>query len=405
MKRFTVLLSLALVCATFAPLAQAGFILPEGTRSVRIPIEVRHNVVLLPIRVNGAMELNFILDTGVRTTILTEPLLLNFLTFDSLNTVKVRGLGDGEAIDAQLARNVFMELPGGIEGHGINLLVLPEGLVSYSHMFGKPVYGIIGYELFGRFGVEINYLQEYIQIWDPFDMRKFRRWERHPIEIKQGKPYIEATLIDQHGDSHVEEWLIDTGASMAISLFDDELNVPDPSIDSFLGKGLSGNVYGKLSRIPALRIGPYELEEVIAGFPEVEALGLSPEQLDWYGNIGAEVISRFRIVFDYPHRQIIFKKTWGFKRPFEYNLSGLELITMGTHYNTFVISYVRPESPAAKVGLKVNDEIISINGNAAQSLGIEDIYDHLTRHEKTIFIKIKRGSQILSKRLRLISEL
>jgi hypothetical protein len=406
MKRLIVLVTLAWGMALVLPTARAGFILPEGQRSVRIPIEVRHNVVLLPIRINGAMELNFILDTGVRASILTEPLLINFLSFDSLKTVKVRGLGGGDAIDAQLARNVHMELPGGIVGHNVNLLVMPEGLVSYSSMFGKPVYGIIGYELFGRFGVEIDYQHEYVRIWDPFRMRKFRRWERLPIDIRKGKPYVEATLIDQHGTPHLEEWLIDTGASMAISLFDDELKAPDPFIHSFLGKGLSGNVYGKLSRLPALRIGPYELEDVITGFPEIEALGVTADQLDWYGNIGAEVISRFRIVFDYPHQQIIFKKTWGFKQPFEYNRSGLELISLGSDYSTFVISYVRPQSPAAKVGLRVNDEIISLDGNATEGLSIDEIYGTLTpRREKTIVIKVRRGDQILKKRLELISEI
>lgn len=403
-------LSTAFVCLGLWLLSvstlRAGFILPEGARSVSIPVEIRHNVVLLPIRVNGTMELNFILDTGVRTTILTEPLLVNFLQFDSIRKVTVRGLGEGDPIEADMARNVQMELPGGVVGHNLNLLVLPEGLVSYSNMFGKPVYGIIGYELFGRFGVEINYQQEFVRLWNPFEMRKFRRWERLPIQVRKGKPYVQATLTDQNGLPHEEDWLLDTGASMALSLFDEELNIPAPSIESFLGKGLSGNVYGHLSRMPAFQLGPYKLEGIITGFPDIDALGIQAEELGWYGNIGAEVISRFRIVFDYPHRQIIFRKTWGYRRPFEYNVSGLELITMGTHYNTFVISYVRPESPAAKVGIQVNDEIVSVNGNPVEDLSIEDIYGRFhQRRGKTVVIKVRRGNRVFDKRIKLISEI
>jgi hypothetical protein len=406
MKRLFARTLLALLLALVPLALQAGFTLPEGRRSVRIPIEVRHNVVLIPVKINGTMELNFILDTGVRTTILTEPLLVNFLEFDTLNTVTVRGLGEGDAIEAQLARNVRLDLPNGITGKHINLLVLPEGLVSYSNMFGKPVYGIMGYELFGRFAVEINYQHEYITVWNPFAMRPFRSWERHPIRLQGGKPYVQATLTDQHGNTHEEEWLIDTGASMALSLFDDQLNVPDPSIDAFLGKGLSGNVYGKLSRLPRLTIGSFELEDIVTGFPDLSSLGIRANQIGWYGNIGAEVISRFRIVFDYPHRQVLLKKTMGFRRPFEYNRSGLELITLGTQYDTFVISYVRPDSPAAKVGLQVDDEIISLNGNSTNGLTIEDLYGSLSQHHgKTIVVKIKRGEQVLKKRFELHSEI
>ncbi|MEM9984082.1 MAG: aspartyl protease family protein, partial [Bacteroidota bacterium] len=364
--------------------------------------------VLIPLVINGSFEMSFILDTGVRTTILTEPMLANFLDLDSMRTIKVRGLGDGEPLDAKLADNVSISLPGGVQGRGFNLLVLPEGLASYSEMFGKPVYGIIGYEIFNRFGVEINYQREYIRLWDPFRMPKLRRWESVPMVLRRGKPYVDATLVDHEGQEWEKKWLIDTGASMAVSLFEDDLSLPHPHIEAFLGKGLNGNVYGKLGRSPSFRIGGFEMNEVITGFPDPNALGFTQNSTGeiWYGNIGAEVISRFRVFFDYPHRMVYIKKTPELDRRFEYNVSGLEILTVGSGYDTFIISYVRPGSPAEQAGLMVNDEVLGVNGLSIQGQAIDEVYDYLSKKPgKTLYLKVKRGDQVLKKRFRLKAEI
>ena len=94
------------------PLEIAGFRLNNNAKSVRIPIEIQHNVILIPVRINNSFEMRFILDTGVKTSILTEPVMAHFLALDSMAKIKVKGLGDGDPIEADLARNVRMTLPG-----------------------------------------------------------------------------------------------------------------------------------------------------------------------------------------------------------------------------------------------------------------------------------------------------
>jgi len=135
--------------------AFAGFYLEGGAKKVRINVDIQNNVVLLPVRINNSFEMNFILDIGAKTTILTEPSILPFLRVKTFEKITVRGLGRGEEIEADLARDINIDMPGA-KGSGINMVVMPQDVISYSGMFGKPVYGIIGYDLFGQFTVEIN---------------------------------------------------------------------------------------------------------------------------------------------------------------------------------------------------------------------------------------------------------
>lgn len=363
---------------------------------MRIPVEIQNNIILVPLRVNGSFEMNFILDTGVKTTILVEPVITPFLALDSVRKVLVRGLGDGNAIEAAMARNVAISLPG-VEGRGINLLVLPEGIISYSGMFGKPVYGIIGYEIFNQFIVELNYQQKYIQLYNPFEFKLLGRWSRLPIGLNRSKPYVTAEMTDFRGEQIRSEWLIDTGASMAISLFDERLPVPEKTIEAFLGQGLSGNVYGKMARVKTFKLGEFVFEDVITGYPEPGSLNLpESDSAVWYGNIGAEVISRFRIIFDYGNEQVFLRKNSEFKSEFEYNVSGIEVVASGLGYDVYLVTYVRPGSPAENAGLKVNDELIAVNGSPVVGLTIEDIYTQLSKRiGRNALMKVRRNGAVI----------
>ena len=382
-----------------------GFHLPQHTRSLKIPVDIQHNVILIPVQINGSFEMNFILDTGVKSTILTEPFLSQFLHLDSLVTVKVRGLGEGNAIDASLAKNVTLGIPG-LQAVGMQILVLPDGVISYSGMFGRPVYGIIGYDIFSEFVVEINYARKYITLYDPFSYKVKPKFEELPIVLRGGKPYINASLTDFRGKKITSQWLIDTGSSNAIALYDRSLPVPEPSIPAFLGKGLSGSVYGRMARANEFQLGSFVFQEVIAGYPDPSSLNMIEADSLWYGNIGSEVLSRFQVIFDYYRNRIYLRRIAGFNQPFEYNVSGLEITTEGDNFNKFIIAYVRPKSPASLADVRVGDEILSLNGFDVGSMDITTVYGTLLkRNGKIMVIRVRRGDSVFKKKFVLVPEI
>ncbi|MCB0851628.1 MAG: PDZ domain-containing protein, partial [Bacteroidetes bacterium] len=202
------------------------------------------------------------------------------------------------------------------------------------------------------------------------------------------------------------DWLIDTGASQAISLFTEDLSAPEKSIDAFLGMGLSGGVYGKLGRVQAFSLGEFTFEDVITGFPDTASLNILAESNVWYGNLGAEIISRFHVVFDYPRGSIYLRKNSNFRKDFRYNISGIELLTSGEDFDKYVVSYVRPDSPAEEADVQINDEILSINGIDVEKLNIDELYGTLGyKNRKVITLRLKRDGEAFRVRFRLISEI
>ena len=49
-----------------------GFVLPDGYDKVTIPFEIYNNLIIIDVLFNRSLPLKFVLDTGVRTTVLTE---------------------------------------------------------------------------------------------------------------------------------------------------------------------------------------------------------------------------------------------------------------------------------------------------------------------------------------------
>ena len=52
-----------------------GFIMPNGYNRVTIPFEIYNNLIVIDVLLNRSLPLKFVLDTGVRTAVLTEKTL------------------------------------------------------------------------------------------------------------------------------------------------------------------------------------------------------------------------------------------------------------------------------------------------------------------------------------------
>src|SRR5687768_16436632 len=102
-----------------------GFSLADGKTKVTIPIEIHNNLVVVPVILNGTLPLKFILDTGVRTAILTQKTFSDILNLAYTRKYSISGPGGAKVVDAYVTNNVSLALPG-VSGRGHAMLVLAE---------------------------------------------------------------------------------------------------------------------------------------------------------------------------------------------------------------------------------------------------------------------------------------
>jgi len=429
-RRFTyTICSLVILCCHFS-YAQFNLNLKKSV-SKKINFELAGNIIIIPLEING-VTLSFVLDTGVNKAILFSLTKTDTLQVKNTKTIYLQGLGSEGKIEAlKSSQNKFKI--GDAIGFNKDLYVLLDNSITFTPRLGILVHGIIGYDIFKDFVVEINYASKFIRLHRPdkFKTPYSKHWQSVPIDITNNKPFVKS-LVHINDTKQEVKLLIDTGSSYALWLFEDDDKQLYPNKDilfrDFLGKGLSGSVYGQRSRIAQFQIGDYSLHQVNVAFPDSSAIDVARIVKGRNGSIGGGVLKRFNVFFDYHNKTIHLKKNRYFKDPFTYNNSGIVLEYNGTQfvreaiklpkkggyqrneasYNSiqidlnvsymlsvkpvYVIAELRESSNAYKAGLRIGDILTRINGKQAYEYKLPKINELLHgKTGKTIRLKVQRN--------------
>jgi len=399
----------------------------ENKQKQQLSFIHKNNLIIIPMKVNGK-ELNFILDTGVSRTILFNLNQIDSLDLRDVEKIKIRGLGSDEPVNALLSKNNKFQLKN-IRSQDQNLLFILDSDFDLSAKLGVTIHGIIGYELIKDFVVEVNYSQKRITFYKPskFPARKVRNLEKLPLTFHNNKPYVHVKIkLKEQQAPFLVKLLIDSGGSDGLWLFrhsNEHIVEPENYFDDYLGEGLSGIIRGKRSKIHSIFMGDYELKRPTVSYPDSSAIAIARKQLDRNGSIGGTILSRFKMILDYKNATMYLKRGGKFNAPFNYNMSGIELVyngqilvkeksgasklaTVGNGGVEFVLDYnynfvfkpsysifsVRKNSPAYEAGLRKGDVLLSVNNKAAYSLKMDEIvHSFYSKPNRKFVIKVNRN--------------
>jgi hypothetical protein len=399
------------VHSSFGQTQILGFSMPQGVNRVDIPIEIYNNLVVVPVIINNQLPLKFVIDTGVRTAILTEKVYSDILNLSYSRKYTLSGPGGQKLVDAYITTNVTLDMPG-IHGEGHSLLVLDEDYLELKNSMGTEVHGILGYELFSRFVVKIDYENKKLTLLLPNGFKPRKKYEVIPITVEDTKPFIIAKLQMSDSATIEAKFLVDSGASHGLLLettSDPRIVVPEKNIQAILGRGIGGVINGKIARVHSLAIGKYKTMNVITHFPDEYAYSDTLRKTRFSfrnGSIGGEMLSRFTVIFDFPNSKMYLKKNTSFKKKFYYNLSGLTLRATGARLKDYEVSDVRENTTAHKAGVERGDKIISVNGIDVSDYELNHVNNFLnSRPGKKIKLGLLRNGEKMKKIFVLASQI
>ncbi len=368
-------------------------------KSITIDFKSASNLIIIPVTINDSDTLNFILDTGVRHPIITELPFVNKLNLNYMMPYEVKGLGEGHDLTAYRSGDNTLNINGLITARNQEVQMVIDENFQISHMLGIPVHGLIGFNLFKDYVVEIDYINEKLTLNKP-EYYKYRDRKRDiilPLMFDGNKPFVRTSIVTDDLKEVPVKLLVDTGASDAIWLSeksDSRIGLPENHIETFLGRGLSGDLYGVKGRIDGIWVGPLVLSEPIVAFPNSDLIEQLISSNDRNGTLGAEILRRFQVTVDYRNARLTLRPTSDVKDEFNYNMSGMEVINPMPGLPIFTITNVVENSPAYYAGLKVDDQILSINSSNHNSLELNDIVLLLqSRENKKIKLKVLREGE------------
>lgn len=345
-------------------------------RHVIVPFEMQRNLMIVQVHLNGKGPYNFMLDTGVGVSLLTDPSLQAELGLKVGQRFRVMGVGEEAALEAFISNGVRMELEG-IVAPSVSLMVLSDDVLDLSSYVGMPIHGILGSDIFHSLIIEVRPTESRLVAYDPARYRapRGRRWAVLPLTMEGSKSYVTTAVTLADSLQLPLKLVLDTGAGHALSIetgSDTRLQLPSQRLRSQLGRGLSGFINGYLGRVSSLTLGRYQLHHMLTSFPDNSEV-YQRTNSERNGNLGFELLKRFTTVIDYPHNRLLLRPNELFKDPFEHDMCGLELLATGEDYRTYIVLKVQPDSPAALAKLVPGDQLISVNLLPASTYSLTQI--------------------------------
>lgn len=413
--------------------SQGQFIVNNKKGTDKIKFKLINNLIIIPLDING-VTLSFLVDTGV-----SKPIIFNFLNIsDGLKIknsqrIQLRGLGEGESIEALRSRNNTFKI-GDVVNTNQDLYAINDSDINFSPKLGVPIHGIIGYDLFKDLVVEINYKRRFLKLrnQDNYTHKPCRNCETFNLGFYNSKPYIMGEVEIAENRIPVK-MLIDSGGSDALWLFENEkegIVLGETYFNDFLGHGLSGSVYGKRSKIKAFHLKKFTIKKPNVAFPDSTSIGHVLSHKERHGSVSGGVLKRFNLIFNYRKSMVTLKKNSFFKAPFRYNKSGIELahdgvqlvketdyvvsganaiqksdnnskVVFNANYKltlkpAYTIVELRTNSPAYKAGLQIGDRVLSVNNKPAYHFSLQKLTElFYSDHGTRIKLKIERKDEVL----------
>lgn len=351
----------------------------------RIAVDVVGTRVHMPVSVNGAPPATFILDTGaVKSPI--DPVYAKTLGIRARTTS--RAVGAGGSVKVGVAPDVTMAFAG--NRHKVERSPMtPLGAISLR--IGQPVFGILGYDVLKDYVTEIDYANESV-VFHPRSFSPPSDAVRVPMRFSGHLPLVDVSLTLSDGRELAGRFLVDTGAGSPFVVTrafakKHEIEV-DGAIDLSVGFGVGGATQDRVGRLPRVSVGGFTFERPVVNLSRDTKGVLAGGGFD--GLIGGSFLRRFTLYVDYGRKQFAIVPNAAFKEPFEFDMSGLQLVARDEKFDAVVVQDVIPGSPAAEAGVRKGDEVRAIDGKRAMPGDFDAIRSSFREPDRKFEVAIVR---------------
>lgn len=386
MRNLLVLL-MAVGCLAQKAGAQEEFIEPPSRELTTIPfIQLTGGIIILQAKLDNFPDtLNFVLDTGSSGISLDSSTVAYFGLKPTPTNQDIRGIAGIKKVSFLYNRKLhFPRLTiDSLNFHINDYTILTQ-------VYGERIDGIIGYSVFKRFILKVNY-----------DSMRLTFCTNGTIRYPRGgylmKPVINQLVTQplriKDAKTVHARYLYDMGAGLCMLLskdFVDDSMFLDNRKKHYIkeGEGLGGKIDMELTVIKEVRVGPYRFRNVpILIFTDETNVTQYP-QLG--GILGNDLLRRFNVIINYNKGDIYISPNRHYLENFDYSYSGMELYMVD---GRIIAGDVAKGSPAEQAGVKEGDEVLAVNSNFNQNLNQYKIA--LQQPDEKVKLVLKRNGELI----------
>lgn len=350
-----------------------------------IPFEMVGNYVVVKVRINDSSPLRFILDSGVRNTIITELFPEDELNLKYVDQKQLQGLGQGQKLNTSVSKSNDIILTKKVSLTDKTILHLQEDIFNLTSQTGTKINGLLGFDFFSDYITEIDYSKRKIKFYQPKDFVAPPDFGIMPMTIENQKMYIHLSILETVSERRSIKMFIDTGAELSAwfqTLTNKAIEIPEKSIQGRIGQGFSGEITGYFARVPQICIANFCVKDPVVAFPDPVAISEIIKNSDRDGTIGSQLLSRFDLIIDAFSKNFYFKPNRNFNKPFVYNIAGIEVVQTLSQLSYFEVINVWNNSPAQKAGVMFGDIVLEVNNENILKYSLSELRGYFEKPSK-----------------------
>jgi hypothetical protein len=266
---------------------------PPTQLSVTVPFEKTRNGVFIRAKVNGKSDpLWFVVDSGAARTLISEPAAKR-AAIQGTEKSMLRGAGAG-VVPVTVAKNITLAIDVVTIEH-VDMRI--ANLTSLTPLWGRAIDGIIGHDLLCRSVVTIDYDSSRLTMTHPAVFQQDGKGESLKLYTRNGWSFVEGTIKVTGLPAVIDTFLVDSGSQDAVNhpIIRDSKG---PLRTVTTGNGLGAQLAGVLGPNEWFRLGRFTIGSTQSTCCASEVTSRQ---------IGAAVLSRFRVTFDYPRHRLILE--------------------------------------------------------------------------------------------------
>jgi hypothetical protein len=348
-----------------------------------VPFESEGGLIFITLGVNASRPLSVLVDTGFDDTILDAGVAqeLHLAAQDARKEAQ-----PGGAVETATLPPVEIRLPG-LVIPDVRMQTLP--LAELSRVPGRRTDGILGHSVLSRFVVTVDYPGRKLLFEDPGHFSPAGAGTSLPMTEEERQVFVHA-LVKVAGHPPVDgKFKLDT-AGLDVMGFnnnfarDNHWDFPPEAVIRAPGMGAGGETQGYLFRGEWVELGGHRFERPFLAVT-VDSGGF--ENRPNAGTLGASLLSRFVVVFDYPHGRLFLRPGPGLRDPLPHDSVGV-MLRSSADFRSVEVFRLLPGSPAIAAGLREGDRIVTVDGQKPARLG--EIWERF-QHPGTHRVEIERA--------------
>ncbi|MCX7386438.1 MAG: PDZ domain-containing protein [Planctomycetales bacterium] len=349
---------------------------PDAILLAELPLRTGHSTPLIPVSCFGR-EQTMLLDTRVGKTVFREGLRSELGEPIAIRKVA----GSHGNVDVAIYNDTEIQLANfSLKATRVDC----QDLGRLSEAYGVEIDGIIGMMNFANLVLELDLAQDRVRVYDHVPREVVASSDSLPLS-NAGKGIAVTTSIPHIG---FEDFGISTALPGSIRLQKNSFQQlaaiggvrKQTSVNRcFFDNSVVGKIQNRLMKsatLDAFRLGQSEHQNLTIDEGEVSA-------------ICRDYLERFIVVFDFPGRRLYLRPSRDYEAPEPPNVgSGLCLIQ---REGRILVEGYDDGSPSGEAGVKLRDEILSVNGKPAKDYPLDELRELLKRKGETVKLVVRRG--------------